>query len=808
MNGRICRGRILIAALLLLTIVSEVTADAPKPGCPILLTFDVELREDVEALKRLDPPGSCTFFVTGEFAEQHPDEVRRWATRHEIGCHTQTHPHLPTLDAGRQAADIRAATETLRKLTGGPIAGFRAPYLEADAATRRALVALGYRYSSSTWDDSDESRSTGDLWELPISTDDSGRLAADYDLFEVAKLSDAAALEFLNALYDDHARTGRPLVLLLHPHQILKHIDVFHRFVDRVGRSSTAWTSFRGWIAAREAARPSRRALWVDAAAYDFEAEQVARDAAEAGFTDLLALAYEPTEGPLFGPSKPRENFFDDLLDEAHRRGLKVHAWLPVLYDPARLRKHPSWAMVDAAGMPSDGWVCPSRADWRAEVVSSIRDLIDHHEVDGIHLDYLRFPSPEACQCADCRAKLAARLGEPWPLGRDIAEDPRAKLAWWAHRQDLIRETTEAIAGAVRERDDRLEISAALKPEGAIGPDGARTFGQSYEQLGPLLDFVAPMAYHQLDREPTAWVKAVQVAGRWRSGRAPIWLGLQAYKEPGGPPYGLVELAEVLRLARTGSEGVALFSYSPLMGRGRDERAAYNLPAGAAAMVGGWSRGSLPGAPPPGIQAASTTQLSRPARPYWIIAGLGIVGLAAAWAASRRPRAEPVELPLAALEALAAEPSLTGAQAAQVTRRLQRILPADLDRLRVDALLRAVEAAGGALGVEAILEADPGGIGLAGATRQGLIAARGDRSELTPSGRARLAADIDPAARRWDDFVEARLREPLRVTCPGCGAVQNGHWLRPNLGCAACHRRFTIERSPSVVPARQPRPDG
>ena len=69
-------------------------AGNPAAQCPVLLTFDVEVKSDIEAFKQLDPPGSCTLFVTGDFAKSHPDVVRGWAQHHEIACHTMTHPHL------------------------------------------------------------------------------------------------------------------------------------------------------------------------------------------------------------------------------------------------------------------------------------------------------------------------------------------------------------------------------------------------------------------------------------------------------------------------------------------------------------------------------------------------------------------------------------------------------------------------------------------------------------------------------------------------------------------------------------------
>ncbi len=96
--------------------------------CPVLLTFDVEIEADIAALEKLNPPGSCSFFVTGEFAQAHPDLIAEWSHRHEIGCHTMTHPNLKTLDAATQFAEIRDSAEIVRKATGIFPLGFRAPF--------------------------------------------------------------------------------------------------------------------------------------------------------------------------------------------------------------------------------------------------------------------------------------------------------------------------------------------------------------------------------------------------------------------------------------------------------------------------------------------------------------------------------------------------------------------------------------------------------------------------------------------------------------------------------------------------------
>jgi peptidoglycan/xylan/chitin deacetylase (PgdA/CDA1 family) len=787
------------------------------PGCRVFLTFDVEMEEDIEALRVLDPPAPCTLFITGEFAQAYPDAVREWAKRHEIGCHTMSHPHMTQLDAGRQGEEIHTSAEILRRLSGAKCLGFRAPYLEANEETREALVRLGFRYQSSTWDSDHEVRSTGDLLELPIAD-----RAGDYNLFDLDKLGEADALKLLLALHDERSLSGRPLVILLHPHMIAKHAGVFRRFVEHVGRDPGRWGCFRDWLDETGRRRPGRRALWVDNKAIPYRPGDIVESAGLVGITDLIVQAYDPHDGPLFGPGRPHDDYFNGIIDEARGRNMRVHAWFPICFDPARLREHPEWGMVDSHGKRSGDFVCPTNTPWRQEILATFKQLVDNYGVDGIHLDELRFPGAEVCQCPACRASLARRAGADWPLGMALVDEPEARRVWWDYRADLIRDLTETLARAARElTSDHLVISAAVRPEGAVDFDGVRLYGQSYEDLCPLLDFITPMAYHRLEDQSIGWVKSVQISGQWRAGATPVWIGIQAYEEPGHPAMSLDEFGSLLETVRHGSDGMALYSYAPLFSLAIEGDSSYNMPPGAADLVRRWSMGLSVGSAtradvPDHGTAPAEVDAGRPGLPrrqgapspgVWALAGSGFAAatvLLVFWLRSRhRPSAVP-DLPLSALEALAGEPILRGDQAVFITQRLQKLQPAEIDQIRGDALLRRIHEADGDLPVESVA-ADPAGpVMLQCALRAGLVRDSGGGWQLTPAGSERLRAILaDGSDQAWEQFVANRLDESLQVTCPGCGATQMGHWLCPTLGCPSCHRRFSLRESATVRPRKR-----
>ena len=751
----------LVSSLVLLCGLPLAAADEPARKSPVLLTFDVEIEADIVALKALNPPGSCTIFVTGEFAQAHPDLVKEWAKRHEIACHTMTHPHMPALDAAKQFAEIRDSAEAVRKATGSFPFGFRAPYLESNEATREALVQLGFRYQSSAWEINHRDKSDASLLELPISDGlfkNRVTVAGDYNLFDGDHMSDDDVLTFLLKLYNEHRMSGRPLVILLHPHLAAEHAAVFKKFIDRLEQTGAGWTCFRDWLHEAEAVPIKRRAAWVDVDATVYEPEDLVGPARRIGLTDLLVKAYDPHEGALFGPGRENDGFFNGMIDEAHRAGMRVHAWFPICYDPQRLKKHPEWGMVDSNGLRSDEWVCPTNTAWRKEFLAMFKNLLDNYGVDGIHFDYIRFPNAEVCQCPACRKELSSRAMVNCPLGLELIDQSDTQAAWFNYRTDLIHDLTEEFALAIRKWQEGVIVSAALKPEGAINFDGVKLYGQSYRELAPLLDFVAPMAYHQLECEPVSWVRAVQLSARWRCGFTPVWHGIQAYEDRSFAPMSLGEFGCLLDSMQSGSDGVALFALAPMLSLVTEDGSQANMPRGTDNLVRLWVLGravapqdAAPAAARPvrvdvksSASGRTFSQASQAASRWeWFLGALvGAAAVGLLWAVRARSQSPPPvlpELPLSLLEVLAAEPKLTGPLAAVIVRRLQAIRPDELESIRTEtrSCCRLAES-GGRLADMDLDAHDPGRFAVARAKEAGWIRETGETWCLTPAGRQML----------------------------------------------------------------------
>jgi uncharacterized lipoprotein YddW (UPF0748 family) len=202
---------------------------------------------------------------------------------------------------------------------------------------------------------------------------------------------------------------------------------------------------------------------------------------------------------------------FDPLavaIREAHQRGLRLHTWVNVVpawwgstppSNPEHiLNKRPEWLWYDADGLrqpESDNFYLslnPCLPEVRDYITSVVTEVATNYAVDGMHLDYIRFPNE----------KPAVRDGSDYP------RDPRTlalyeketglgpddnRQAWNQWRTDQVTLLLREIRGAVLEARPGLEISAAVGSE----LPAAKSHFQDWEawlQEG-LLDTVYPMNY-------------------------------------------------------------------------------------------------------------------------------------------------------------------------------------------------------------------------------------------------------------------------------------------------------------------------
>jgi len=120
----------------------------------------------------------------------------------------------------------------------------------------------------------------------------------------------------------------------------------------------------------------------------------------------LYDSPYEPWSAYLTGvEGRPPEPYYDPLkfaVDEAHKRGLELHAW----FNPYRAR-HPSARSEPARthlGITRPDlvrdygryrWMDPGEPAVRAQTLRVMLDVVRRYDVDGIHIDDYFYPYPE-----------------------------------------------------------------------------------------------------------------------------------------------------------------------------------------------------------------------------------------------------------------------------------------------------------------------------------------------------------------------------------------------------------------------------
>jgi len=86
-----------------------------------------------------------TFFVVGEWVDKNPEAVKKiHAEGHEIGNHSNTHPHVNNLTYEQNLEEIKKCSEKIEQLTGQKTILYRAPYGEYNDNVIRVSSENGY----------------------------------------------------------------------------------------------------------------------------------------------------------------------------------------------------------------------------------------------------------------------------------------------------------------------------------------------------------------------------------------------------------------------------------------------------------------------------------------------------------------------------------------------------------------------------------------------------------------------------------------------------------------------------------------
>ncbi|MFN0109913.1 MAG: glycoside hydrolase family 10 protein [Blastocatellia bacterium] len=353
------------------------------------------------------------------------------------------------------------------------------------------------------------------------------------------------------------------------------------------------------------------RALWVvrhTMASPQLVKDMVARAKAN-GFTDLIVQVRGRGDAYYQSRVEPRSHElagqpanFDPLgmaLDEAHRVGLRVHAWINI-YVVANIEElpqaqshliyqHPEWLMIPreiakelysidpkspeylnrlaeftrANQVELEGlYTSPAHPEVKENLIKIWLDVAERYAVDGMHFDYVRYPNSnfdysraaldmfrseaEKTLSAEKRLELAEQFKlEPMTYAVSFPD----QFANFQRQQ--VTDLVERIYKGVKAIKPNAVISAAVF---ANEEDAARSKFQNWREWMRLgwLDVACPMAYTS---DANAFRRQITNAVKLSSGKQ-VWAGIGVFKQPTEAAIEKIKTAREL-----GAQGFALFSY-------------------------------------------------------------------------------------------------------------------------------------------------------------------------------------------------------------------------------------------------------
>jgi uncharacterized lipoprotein YddW (UPF0748 family) len=324
----------------------------------------------------------------------------------------------------------------------------------------------------------------------------------------------------------------------------------------------------RAYALVQEPRRPEFRGVWNHSGTglYPGDWNATCRLLADAGITAVFpnlawaGTAHYPSQSV---PASFIVNAYGNQLKQsaaaARRYGLELHAWkicwnlgqapatlVQQLAEDGRLQKTDAGKNLE--------WLCPTHPDNIAQELKVISELLAGAELNGIHLDYIRYPGSHACFCAGCRQRFEKWRGQAvrgWPESAQAGELREAFTAW---RAAQITAFLRSVRELIRQRKPGVKLSAAVYPN---YPECVTSIGQDWGAWlnEGLVDFVCPMDYTEASAVFGAMLQQQLVLPKAK-GRVFPGIGVTA-KESRLAPDQVIE--QILRVRAADAGGFLLF---------------------------------------------------------------------------------------------------------------------------------------------------------------------------------------------------------------------------------------------------------
>ncbi len=355
------------------------------------------------------------------------------------------------------------------------------------------------------------------------------------------------------------------------------------------------------------------RALWVTRATLSSSTAiaQMVRTARDAGYNTLIvqvrgrgdayfASTIEPRASEL--AARPAFDPLAETISAAREAGLRVHAWVVVnlvssAYELPASREHvlyrqPDWLMIPrelaaemlatdprspqyvgklarwtrARSTEVEGlFASPIHPGYAKHVVEVVRELAATYAVDGVHLDYVRYPNDSFDYSRATLDQFRQSVRADMSGAERVAADRREKVdplaypelypqRFQAFRRARLTALVMRLRTAVKEVRPAALISAAVFPDVAVAYSSRLQDWRTWLDQS-LIDVLCPMAYTtEVDLFETQIAGAQALA----VGKS-VWAGIGAYRLSAAGT-----LHHIAAARRLKSAGIILFSYDAL----------------------------------------------------------------------------------------------------------------------------------------------------------------------------------------------------------------------------------------------------
>jgi uncharacterized lipoprotein YddW (UPF0748 family) len=195
---------------------------------------------------------------------------------------------------------------------------------------------------------------------------------------------------------------------------------------------------------------------------------------------------------------------FGDQIEQcvkaARKHGIAVHIWKVCWkLDGAPKKFIEKLKKQGRLQMRADGeflpWLNPAHPANRDMALENLKELVRKYDIDGVHLDYIRYSGAAVCCSPYTQRSFERWLGSaanPWPAA--VLRGGRLRSRYNAWRREQISAFVKTVHFELKKIRPDIKISAAVF---GSYPDCAESVAQDWGKWmeDKLIDFVCPMNY-------------------------------------------------------------------------------------------------------------------------------------------------------------------------------------------------------------------------------------------------------------------------------------------------------------------------